>query len=182
MAGTRESRESRAGRAAPEGVAMTGNPTGMGVDSTGGPVIDPTRNVLDKVEDAVKRLDDLRAAAVLLNDTKHEHTKEMAALRSTYEEKLRLAEANRLDAIRAVDVAAATLREERASVAATVLANQVATTASTMRDLVASTAAAAATAAAAVTNPIAERVSQLERSSYEGSGKSAVADPMMARM
>lgn len=157
------------------------------------PPFDPSANVIALNEAATKRQDDLgalrdlrqddlRVADRRLNNVKHGYTERMAELRAGYEEKLRVKESERLDAIRAVDVAAATLREERASASASLLANQVAITASTLRDLVASTAAAAATAAAAVTNPIADRVAQLERSSYEGAGKSGVVDPMMARM
>lgn len=148
----------------------TSNP-GLAVDAGGNPVIDPTKNVLDLVTASERRLDDLAAAAEKLSSVKHEHSRELIRLNAQHARELREAETKRLDAIRAVDTAAAA-----------VLANQVASSASTLRDLVATTAAAAATAAAGIYNPLADRVSQLERTSYEGSGKATVADPMMARM
>jgi len=156
--------------------------TGLGVDKAGNPVIDPTKNVLDLVAAESRRQDDLRLAAEKLSDVKHEHAKELIELNANNSRELRAAETKRLDAIRAVDVAAAALDKERATAAAATLANQVATSAETLRALVATTATTAATAASAVTGPLAERISSLERASYEGSGKAAVADPQMAKM
>lgn len=152
------------------GPDATSNP-GLAVDAGGNPVIDPTLNVRDLVTASERRLDDLAGAAEKLSDCKHEHARELIRLNAQHAQELREAETKRLDAIRAVDTAAAA-----------VLASQVATSASTLRDLVATTADAAAKAAAGIYNPLAERISQLERTSYEGSGKAAVADPAMARM
>ena len=39
-----------------------GPKTGLGIDSSGGPVVDPTKNVLDLVKAAMERQDDLRSA------------------------------------------------------------------------------------------------------------------------
>lgn len=148
----------------------TSNP-GLAVDAGGNPVIDPTKNVLDLVDASERRTDDLMAAAEKLSAVKHQHSRDLIELNSQHSRELREAETKRLDAIRAVDTAAAK-----------VLADQVASSASTLRELVATTAEAAARAAAGVYNPLADRVAQLERTSYEGSGKAAVADPAMARM
>lgn len=137
----------------------TSNP-GLAVDAGGNPVIDPTKNVLDLVAASERRLDDLAAAAEKLSNVKHDHARELISLNAQHASELREAETKRLDAIRAVDTAAAT-----------VLANQVSISASTLRDLVATTADAAAKAAAGIYNPLAERISQLERTSYEGSGR-----------
>ncbi len=41
---------------------------GIGVDARGGQVIDPTKNVLDLVEAAIRRQDDLRVAEAKLQD------------------------------------------------------------------------------------------------------------------
>lgn len=143
---------------------MTDTPQnpGLGVDSAGNPVVDPTKNVLNLVEAESRRQDDLRLAGEKLSNVKHQHAKELISLHSDYGDKLREAETKRLDAIRAVDVAAAAVAQQR-----------IETTAATLRDLVASTASAAATAAASITNSLAERIAQLERTSYEGSGRGA---------
>lgn len=64
--------------------------------------IDPTANVLQLVEAAIIRQDDLREA-----DSRHAH--ELNELRASYQQKLREAETARIDAIRAVDVGAVTV-------------------------------------------------------------------------
>lgn len=103
-----------------------------------------------------------------------------ATLRADFSAQLNLAETKRIDAIRAVDVAAVAIANERATAQATVLANQVATSAETLRALVATQAAASAQQFATSTAQMSDRISLLERSSYEGQGKSTVQDPMMA--
>lgn len=155
---------------------------GQGVDAAGNPVIDPTANVIAKVEDAVKRLDDLRIAAEKLSNVEHGHMREIGQIRADHARDLNEAETKRIDAIRAVDVAAVAIATERAGSAANVLATQVIQTAETLRALVASTAAASQTQATASFNQLSDRIGLLERSNYEGSGRSAVADPQLAKM
>jgi type II secretory pathway component GspD/PulD (secretin) len=152
---------------------MAEQPPGMGVDASGGPVIDPTRNVLDKVEDAVKRLDDLREAAERLSNVKHAHIKEVAELRAAHARELNEAETKRIDAIRTVDVNAVAIAAERTAQAANVLATQVSQSAETLRALVATTAAASQQQGTATFGQLSDRITLLERTSYEGSGKSA---------
>jgi hypothetical protein len=122
-----------------------------------------------------RRIDDLAAAE------RHALRQELD-LRAEYENRLREAESKRIDAIRAVDVNAVSVASERASAAANVLANQVAASAEAMRSLVASTAATIAQQLAALTSQLTDRISLLEKSSYEGSGRSTVADPQVARL
>lgn len=87
---------------------------GQGIDAQGGPVIDPTANVIALVEAGMKRQDDLR-------EMEARHVREVAQLRADHERELRLAEAARLDAIRRVDVEATATAAEaiRATVEAT---------------------------------------------------------------
>jgi hypothetical protein len=56
------------------------------------PDVDPSKNVLDLVNAAILRQDDLRAAEGRRVD-------ELAALRALYDDKLRVAESARIDAI-----------------------------------------------------------------------------------
>src|SRR5687768_17871694 len=83
---------------------------GIGADAQGNPVIDPSKNVLDLVEAAIQRQDDLRAAESRHNREvaaiRDQALKDMAALRAEYAGELRLKETERIDAIRAVDVQA----------------------------------------------------------------------------
>jgi hypothetical protein len=135
------------------------NGPGPGVDAEGRPVIDPTQNVLDLVDAAIRRQDDLREA-------ESRHVREVAALHVSYGEKLRLvetelrtAESRRIDAIRAVDVAAVQRTAEVAGV-----------TAETLRANVAATATAAATALANALEPILKSIADLQRAQYETQG------------
>ena len=129
---------------------------------------DPTYNVLQLVEAAVKRLDDLSSIRA---DCTHEVialNKEILSLHIAYSEKLSLAESKRIDAIRAVDVGAVAIANERAVGQATVLANQLTASADILRTLVTTTATTTQTQ---VINPLIDRIALLEKSQYEGKGK-----------
>jgi|ERR1019366_1937973 hypothetical protein len=93
-------------------------------------------------------------------------------LRSEYAVQLSIAEAKRIDAIRAVDVQAVAVASDRAAAQALVLASQVASSAETLRTLVAATAQTVAKQLADVSSGINDRISALEKSQYENSGQS----------
>lgn len=167
-----------------------GSSSGPSVDRAGTPVIDPTDNVKDIIRAAVERLDDLRIENIDTRDREISHVKETMSLRASYTEKLleqqalnteklQLAEAKRIDAIRAVDVNAVSIANERAAAQANVLANQVVTTADTLRALVVATAAAQAQSLSQLINPLIDRIASLEKAAYEGVGKGRVLDPQM---
>jgi hypothetical protein len=139
---------------------------GPGTDAWGNAVLDPTKNVLDLVEAAIKRQDDLREMG-------ERHQGEMAALRAEYQTKLDKAESQRIDAIRAVDVAAVQRDKEVQATQAAALAAQVAASAEAMRTQVASAATAAANSLAAALVPIQDAIADLRRAQYEQQGKQA---------
>ena len=146
------------------------NGPGPGVDREGRPVIDPTANVLQLVDAAIRRQDDLRAA-------ESRHIREVAALHVSYGEKLRSvetelrrAETDRINAIRAVDREAVNRAADVAATQAGTLAAQVATSAETLRTQVAATATAAATALAAALEPILKSIADLQRAQWEQQG------------
>ena len=116
------------------------------------------------VGDAVDRLDELREAET-------RRVNEMTALRDKFQDKLDTAEAKRIDAIRAVDVAAVTVANDKATAQAAVLARQVTESRDTLQALVASTAAATATQLTNLLSPITERLTSLEKNQYTGEGK-----------
>jgi hypothetical protein len=188
------------------------NRPGVAVDSHGSAAVDPTRNVLDLVLAAVKRLDDimdaivkrqddLRGASDKLNQVRldsavAERNVELkrvdgeAKLRADYEEKLRNAEAKRIDAIRLVDVGAATTLAQRTTEQATALAtvvtqtaevvrNQVTRAAEETRTLVATTAAAALQNQQQQFSAVTTRLAALEQAGAEGKGKQTVTDPAL---
>ena len=131
--------------------------------STDLPAIDPTQNVLDLVEAAIRRQDDLRDADRL-------RQQEVADLRWKYDNELRKAETARIDAIRAVDVGAVQRAAEVALTQASTLATQVATSAETLRGQVAAAATAQATALASALVPLQESIADLRRAQYEAQG------------
>lgn len=147
---------------------------------------DPTINVQNLLRAAIIRVDDLREAETRrVNEilaAESRRINEQLALRTEYEGLLREAEAKRIDAIRVVDVTAVAVANERATAQAAVLANQVAVSADTLRALVSSTAASVAQQLAQVTAQLTDRLASLEKSSYEGQGKQAYSDPMLAQL
>ena len=176
---------------------MTNNPT-IDPSPTGVPKqIDPSINVKEMLELAVGRLDDLRLLEAKRSDDMSGmntvHIKEILSLRSEFSDKLselsgkysdiiRVQEQERINAIRAVDVAAVSVASEKANQQAIVLANQVSASADTLRQLVASTATATAQTIQTALNQMGERLSALEKANYEGAGKSSLTDPERTAM
>jgi hypothetical protein len=156
----------------------------------GTPVIDPTANVIALNEAANRRQDDLRAETNRRIDTelacvkeianiRAQHVHDMSQMRSDHAEKEAMAESKRLDAVRAVDVLAATNTAERAAAANQILAQQTAVNAENLRMALNTTATTIAAQMDTRFATITERIAALEKSSYEGQGKSKVADPAM---
>ncbi len=112
-----------------------------------------TQRLDEKIESEVKRLD------------------EQMALRAEHAIQLSKAESSRLDAIRAVDISAVAVANDRAVASAAVLAAQVSSSAETLRTLVAATAQTVAQQLASVSTAINDRISALEKSQYSAAGK-----------
>jgi uncharacterized protein YnzC (UPF0291/DUF896 family) len=194
-------------------LAQDGTPPkpGQTVDIKGNQAIDPTKNVLDLVLAAVKRIDDildltvkrqddLRLAQAALEDLRYSSIKENSALRADYEDKLRKAEANRLDAIRIVDTNNVSVASERANAtaaalakkgddAALVLSAQVTKSADDVRTLVKNTADEQARNLqqqfAGIQNQfngIGTRLTALEQTGAEGAGRQKFQDPALAAL
>lgn len=139
-------------------------PPGPGVDASGQAVIDPTANVLQLVEAAIKRQDDLRIS-------ESNHIREISQIRAIHNQEMRESEAHRLDAIRAVDVAAVQQAAQVSATQAATLATQVATSAETLRTQVAASAQAAVVGLAAALDPIQKDIADLRRAQYEAQGQ-----------
>ena len=163
-----------------------GQSQGPATDRSNNPVVDPTSNVLDLVDSAVRRIDDLQRVNNQRIDERmgdeKTHIRELMMMTADYEEKLRVAESNRIDAIRAVDVAAVGVASERQTQAAGVLATNLTGNAETLRTLVATTAAATSAQLTQIITPILDRLSLIEKSQYEGKGKEGVTDPLMSQL
>lgn len=162
---------------------------GLGVDSAGGPVIDPTANVIALNDAANKRQDDLRDAERLLVAAKLDTIRaeldglrEMQRLRAAHASEITQLESKRLDAIRAVDVAAVQTAAERAAQAITALAATTTTNAENLRNALTATAQTIAKQTADTVSGITERLTSLERSSYVGQGRAGVSDPALMQL
>jgi hypothetical protein len=143
---------------------------------------DPTYNVRMLMASENTALRELTLAEIRHVNEKVEHVEETQKLHVMYQDKLSVAEAKRIDAIRSVDVAAAATDRERASAQALLLNSQLTTTAESQRALVATTATAQATSQAQITNQFNERIFNLEKTQNTGAGKAAADDPIFATM
>jgi hypothetical protein len=159
-----------------------GRRTGVDVDVHGAAIVDPTANVLQLVEAAIRRQDDLRYADERLAGEQQRHLKELLGLRSEFSKEMRQLETERINAIRQVDVTAVRTEADRALVAIQTLAAQTATDREKLRTDVAVTAQTIAKQTSDTVGQLNDRIAALERTSYEGKGKEAVSDPMMAQM
>jgi len=135
--------------------------------------IDPTENVKSLQASGDRRQDDLRAIEAVLNELRYSNMKELISLRAEYEDKLRNAEAKRIDAIRLVDSNSISVANERAVATATALAKTVQDSA----QLVSTTAAESNRNLQQKFEDITKRISALEQAGAEGIGKQKFADP-----
>lgn len=156
--------------------------SGLGVDAEGGPVIDPTANVIALTEAGTLRQDDLREAHSELMDVHIQHLKEISTLRAAHEAEIRKLEADRLDKIRAVDVQNAGSTAAQLLAAVQTLASTTQLTAETLRNQVTTTAQSVAAQTERIVNPIIERIALLEKTSYVGAGRQAVVDPQLTEL
>jgi hypothetical protein len=134
-------------------------------------VIDPTQNVLDLVEAAIRRQDDLRDSDRRLAEVERQHAKEIADLRAVHARELREQEAERINAIRTVDVNAVQRAAEVSAAQAQTLAAQVTQSAEALRTQVQAAATASNIALAAALDPIQKAIDDLRRAQYEAQGK-----------
>jgi hypothetical protein len=138
----------------------------MGWDRNKTPVIDPTANVIALVEAGLKRQDDLRDLAA-------KHATELMVVRISYEDKLRVAESARINAIRDVDVQAAALASNVQSQVAATLASQTTTLADALRANVATVAQAAQGNLTAALAPMQKAIDDLRAVQYAQQGQQA---------
>jgi len=147
-------------------------PPGPGVDAVGRP--DPTVNVRDLVDSAVSRLDDLRevesSATRRINHAEIKHVRDIANLRARHYKELRVAESGRIDAILVNVADTAKLTSAAAEIRATTLANQVTTSADTLRNQVADAAQASNDTLDRRFDPIQKSIEEIRRFQFETQG------------
>ena len=153
---------------------------GLGVDASGGPVVDPTANVIALNDASAIRQDDLREMFEKYVDMRFQYNEKIAELHSSHQREMNEKEASRLDSIRHIDIQNAAATATQALTAIQTLATTTAANAENIRAQVTSTATTIATQHAAMASRMEDRIAALERASYEGAGKERVADPIMA--
>jgi hypothetical protein len=145
-------------------------------------ILDPTVNVIAMLKAAEERQDELLEGHKNFNDAQIQYLKDMADLRSEHSTTVHRLESERLKAVRDVDVASVKTEADRAQAAIEALAKITTSNAETLRAALNNTATTIATQTSETINRIVERIAALEKSSYEGAGKQAVADPMMTEL
>lgn len=162
---------------------------GAGIDFAGGPVFDPTANVLDLVEKETKRGDDLRSMEERLAsseirrlEAEIEAIRHIAKLQSRHTRERQQGESARLDSVRQVDIATFnnTISEIRSTLKD--LATQTSTTATALQARQDVTAATLAKGTADSVGEVMKRIAALELAAAQGLGKQAVVDPQMERL
>ena len=161
-----------------------------------GKVNDPTKNVLDLVEAAIKRQDDLRhnvtqgiaAEQKRVDDLIELHVKRLEDIRNDHigvheaseklqearvnaQKDLMTAEAKRIDALLAAAAQAVGLASEKASAQASALASQVVASAEALRAQVSSAASANTEAMGVLRDAMDKRITLLEQNQWRGSGE-----------
>lgn len=134
--------------------------------------VDPTQNVLSLVEAAVKRLDDLQLS-------EFNRINKILELHITYIKELSEAESKRHDSNRLIDQSAAANEREKASSQAQLLANNVVTSAETLRNTLSVTASTLAQQRQLDQIEINKRLAQLEKLQNEESGRTGLASPFI---
>lgn len=157
-------------------------PTGLAIDSSGGPIVDPTANVRALTEAANKRQDDLRESERRYNDLRADHQRDMSALRAEHQRELNVKESSRLDSIRQVDREEVAKTALQANAAIALLAKQTTDLATTLSTQVTTTANTAEARRQADRDETNKRVSALELALSASAGKQTVVDPQVAEL
>jgi hypothetical protein len=151
--------------------------SGLGVDSSGGPVVDPTVNVIALNEAATRRQDDLRKANNRWIKAEIKHQQRLLQMQASHAKELAEKESSRLDSIRQVDEVTKTAAQAQNSLAISTLAKQTTDIATTLSTQVQTTAQAAEARRQADMAEVTKRVSALELALSASVGKSTLADP-----
>lgn len=163
----------------------------VALDANGAPWVDPTPNVIALVEANAKSAAMLREADIKFNDSQAAHLKEIGALRAENAQILRTSDLATSEKTRQVDVLAAAASAATLATAVQTLATNTDRNAETIRNqlnadraalakLVSDTAVNVSTQNDSLFKVVNSQIAELQKSSYQGVGKSSVADPMIS--
>jgi hypothetical protein len=158
--------------------AVSPSAAGTGVDIYGGPVVDPTKNVLDLVKAESKYQDAMRAAGEdkmsALARAEQRRLDDLANLRLIYDQ--RIAEDLRVNVKTTSDQLAGQLVKETGA-----LSNQISTLTTSFRGQLTTLTSSFTNQVAALTNAITPRIADLERFRWEQGGKAGERDPAVSQ-
>jgi hypothetical protein len=151
---------------------------GTGVDIYGGPVVDPTKNVLDLVRAESKYQDAMRDAeaklAALASKAEKCRIDDLAALRLIYDQ--RIAEDLRVNVKTTSDQLAGQLVKETGA-----LSNQISALTTSFSGQLTTLTTSFTNQVSALTNAITPRIADLERFRWEQGGKTSERDPAVSQ-
>ena len=149
------------------------NKEDLNMENKEGTRFDPTRNVLQLVEAAVKRLDDIQILQMnRLNEKLDAHIE--------YERQLSKAEKGRINAIRDMDSKAIEVASAQARESAGVLAKQLTTSINGLRELIESVQTSLVSQRNLLVAQLSERISALEKNQYQAQGKNEISKTVLA--
>jgi hypothetical protein len=150
---------------------------GAGVDIYGGPVVDPTKNVLDLVKAESKYQDAMRDAesrlAATVSSAEQRRIDDLAALRLIYDQ--RIAEDLRVNVKTTSDQLAGQLVKETGA-----LSNQISALTTSFSGQLTTLTTSFTNQVSALTNAITPRIADLERFRWEQGGKTSERDPAVS--
>lgn len=165
-----------AGNPPPTSQSVSGQ--GIPVDSSGGPTVDPTKNVLDLVAASITRQDDLREAAV-------ERLNDLASAERVRVNEARIADKLRIDDLaeerRYYEQRIADGQTAQVNNTSSLLANQLDKTNVALTSQIRESNEALLAQIAAMNVNLSGKIADLEKFRWEQGGRSAVADPAMSR-
>ncbi len=167
-------------------------PTGLGVDSSGGQVVDPTKNVLDLVEAKSKSAEELRETDRKYNELDRKWNFQYwsdlrtADLQAHREMRLLEKEIVNLHMMRIKDAGekeAERLNDIRAGATqqAARLASDLVSSQELARKLVETTATTLSGTAAGASASVNDRLTKIEQTQYTTAGKTGATDPVLAQ-
>lgn len=139
---------------------------GIGIDASGGPVIDPTENVLALVDVEKEHQKELRAADTKYQDNMRSvaegHRQEIAALKQYYEKQI------------------GDILTVQVKTTSELISTQLDKVTDSLSNQITALTKATSEQIAALTATLSERIGQLERFRWEVGGKTSVSDPATA--
>ena len=152
---------------------------GVGVDRLSGPVVDPTKNVEDAIDNLKETVDGKFKALATLSKERVKRVEFIAKLRAGHNKELRKSDNARLASQRREDQATALADKQSVLGAVQTLATTTESVRLQLEKRVADSAEALSKTTAEGNKSTETRIAALEKAAYTGAGEKSVSDPAM---